>query len=265
MSSSVVAREYRSFFRLLSLSPSQASELSLSHPYNRHVAKTGEIKDFVITEESGIAKGIRRIIAVTGDGAAAVTKTADEAADKLASIEKLSDHSAKDSALKAFGTELARLDMSVVRKAALNNQFAKIRKALDTELKARDKADTKLVTDAITEYFAANPNATYLVRHFSIGINMKAVQAGIQTARKASKAVYLFSDDGSKSVHVNFVPKQDLDRGLNAKQWAEVVTKLVGGKGGGRDDGAQGVGEQAGQPLQDAIKAADEFYRSKCP
>lgn len=32
----------------------------------RHVAKTGDIKEFTIMEESGIAKGIRRMIAVTG-------------------------------------------------------------------------------------------------------------------------------------------------------------------------------------------------------
>ena len=35
----------------------------------RHVAKTGDIKHFVILEESGIAKGIRRIVAVTGEEA----------------------------------------------------------------------------------------------------------------------------------------------------------------------------------------------------
>jgi hypothetical protein len=34
-----------------------------------HVSKTGDIKHFTILEESGIAKGIRRIVAVTGEEA----------------------------------------------------------------------------------------------------------------------------------------------------------------------------------------------------
>lgn len=66
-----------------------------------HVAKTGEIKDFVITEESGIAKGIRRIVAVTGHEAAEVTRVADALTSKLDSIEKSSGKS-KDTNLKAF-------------------------------------------------------------------------------------------------------------------------------------------------------------------
>ena len=42
--------------------------------WGTHVAKTGDIKDLVIIEESGIAKGIRRIVAVTGHDAHHVQK-----------------------------------------------------------------------------------------------------------------------------------------------------------------------------------------------
>ena len=51
--------------------------------FHRHVTKTGEIKDFVITEESGIAKGIRRIIGVTGNEAKEVRRLGDALKAKL--------------------------------------------------------------------------------------------------------------------------------------------------------------------------------------
>lgn len=67
----------------------------------RHVARTGVIKDFVITEESGIAKGIRRITAVTGHEAQEVNRIANTLASKFDLIEKKTGKE-KDSALKAF-------------------------------------------------------------------------------------------------------------------------------------------------------------------
>lgn len=69
--------------------------------FYRHVAKTGDIKDFVITEESGIAKGIRRIVAVTGHEAHDVTRLAQALGEKLDTLEA-STGKAKDSGLKAF-------------------------------------------------------------------------------------------------------------------------------------------------------------------
>lgn len=65
------------------------------------MARTGDIKDFVITEESGIAKGIRRIVAVTGHEAADVTRTADGLEAKLRQIEHTSGKQ-KDTSLKAY-------------------------------------------------------------------------------------------------------------------------------------------------------------------
>jgi alanyl-tRNA synthetase len=67
----------------------------------RHVNKTGEIKDFVITEESGIAKGIRRIVAVTGHEAAAVRRVADSLKARLAQLDAM-DGKEKDTGLKAY-------------------------------------------------------------------------------------------------------------------------------------------------------------------
>ncbi len=58
--------------------------------------------------------------------------------------------------------------------------------------------------------------------------------------------------------------KHDQSKGLNAKEWIETSAQHVGGKGGGKQDSAQGVGEMGGQALDDAIEAAKRFYTLKC-
>ena len=68
----------------------------------RHVAKTGDIKEFVITEESGIAKGIRRIIAVTGPEAREAIALAAEFERRLEDVKKLSGKE-KEETLKYLG------------------------------------------------------------------------------------------------------------------------------------------------------------------
>lgn len=69
--------------------------------HSSHVGKTGDIKDFVITEESGIAKGIRRIVAVTGHEAHEVGRIADLLKAKLDGLERMSGKE-KDVGLKAL-------------------------------------------------------------------------------------------------------------------------------------------------------------------
>jgi len=64
-----------------------------------HVAKTGDIKDFVITEESGIAKGIRRIVAVTGQEAYEASRVANALKVRLEQLES-TEGKEKDAGLK---------------------------------------------------------------------------------------------------------------------------------------------------------------------
>lgn len=71
--------------------------------FHRHVSKTDDIKDLVITEESSIAKGIRRIVAVTGHEAHDVSRQAIEFDRKLDRIEALQGKE-KEAAMKPFTT-----------------------------------------------------------------------------------------------------------------------------------------------------------------
>lgn len=128
----------------------------------RHVAKTGDIKGFVLTEESGIAKGIRRIVAVTGHEAHEVTRVANNLEAKLESIDQLTGKE-KDTALKAFTVvsnildglpnvgsynslqELNQADISVLRKAEIKDKLNTTRKAFDKDIKEKEAALNKLV------------------------------------------------------------------------------------------------------------------------
>jgi alanyl-tRNA synthetase len=65
------------------------------------VQKTDSIKDLVVIEESSIAKGIRRIVAVTGHEAHDVSRQAVEFERKLERIAGLQGKE-KDAAMKPF-------------------------------------------------------------------------------------------------------------------------------------------------------------------
>ena len=113
-----------------------------------HVARTGDIKDFIITEESGIAKGIRRIVAVTGHEAQDVTRVADTFEARIKQVELLKGK-AKDTALKTVTVELGQADISLLRKSGMRDRLTTLRKAFDKEVKEKETAANKAVCDSV--------------------------------------------------------------------------------------------------------------------
>lgn len=86
-----------------------ANSLTLSgRPACRHVKTTGDIKDFVVTEEAGIAKGVRRIIAVTGTEAREASHLANDAEDELKHITTLKGKEREKAAKSYLTVSLAR-------------------------------------------------------------------------------------------------------------------------------------------------------------
>ena len=67
-----------------------------------HVVKTGDIKTFVITEEAGIAKGIRRMIAITGEDARKASERANQVEASFDHILEKLIGAEKEKALKVF-------------------------------------------------------------------------------------------------------------------------------------------------------------------
>ncbi|OSX66173.1 hypothetical protein POSPLADRAFT_1064626 [Postia placenta MAD-698-R-SB12] len=225
-----------------------------------HVAKTGDIKDFIITEESGIAKGIRRIVAITGHEAAEAHRRADALAATLARLESMRGGE-KDAGLKSLTVELGQAEISVLRKAELRDRLAVVRKAFDKETKEAEAIATKAVVENITEFFKREDTAeVYLTILDSTG-NAKVLQAAVQHAKKLGKSIYVFSPDiaSGKVAHVNYVSPTMKAKGLDARSWGSVVTEIVGGKAGGKEDTAQGVGLEPGK-VKEALEAAQKYF-----
>ncbi|KDQ33558.1 hypothetical protein PLEOSDRAFT_1091537 [Pleurotus ostreatus PC15] len=227
-----------------------------------HVAKTGDIKGFVLTEESGIAKGIRRIVAVTGHEAHEVTRVADNLEAKLKSIDQLTGKE-KDTALKAFTVELNQADISVLRKADVKEKLNAIRKAFDKDIKEKETALNKLAIDSIQQYFKENEKADTYIAILDVEGNAKPLSSAVLQAKKLGKSVYLFSPDkqGGKVAHVNFVSPELKQKGVDARTWAGKVTDVLGGKAGGKEDSAQGVGANVDK-VEGAVEAAKQYLSS---
>ena len=85
----------------------------------------------------------------------------------------------------------------------------------------------------------------------------------ITQGKKLSKAVYVISADGEagKVVHGNHVPPALKAKGLDARTWAAKVAEVLGGKAGGKDDSAQGVGTNIAK-VDEALKVATDYYET---
>jgi alanyl-tRNA synthetase len=224
-----------------------------------HVAKTGDIKDFVIVEESGIAKGIRRVIAVTGHEAADAKRTADTLKARLDSLETASGKS-KDAGLKALTVELGQADISLITKNQLRDRLAVIRKAFDKEIKDREAAANKAALEEIQKYFQENPNDEIYIASVPVNGNAKALSGIVLAGKKLGKNVYVISgdEDAGKVAHANFVTESSKARGLDAQTWASKVSDILGGKAGGKSDSAQGSGTNV-EKIAEAVSVARSY------
>ncbi|GBE81242.1 Alanine--tRNA ligase [Sparassis crispa] len=228
-----------------------------------HVAKTGDIKDFLITEESGIARGIRRIVAVTGQEAAEARRSADALTAKLDQLEAMDGHE-KDTGLKAYTVELGQSDISLLRKTELRDRLGAIRKAFDKQIKEREAIANKAAVDGINEYFEKNEDAEAYFAVLEVNGNVKVLQSIAQQSRKLGKTVYVFSADvaGGKVAHINYVSETAKAKGLDGREWASTVAGILGGKAGGKEDSAQGVGVHVNK-VHEACQIAGDYFSRK--
>ncbi|KAG9232946.1 putative alanyl-tRNA synthetase [Amylocarpus encephaloides] len=233
-----------------------------------HVDQTGIIKDLVIVEESGIAKGIRRIIAYTGDAAHEVQRIAVEFDKKISALEALPHSADKEQQVKIMQQELSQLTISTLTKEDLKTHFAKVQKAVMDEQKKKQKAESKTALDTVANFFSdpANKDSKVYVGQLPIGANPKAVNDVLNhyKTKAKDKTVYLFGGSLSDTavVHGVYVGTEHASKGVTAESWAAAVSEVVGGKSGGKEPTRTGQGTKP-ENIKDGVDVATKWLEEK--
>ncbi|TPX70949.1 alanine---tRNA ligase [Chytriomyces confervae] len=227
-----------------------------------HVPRTGQIKKLVILEESSIAKGIRRVVAATGDVAEEAVKVAAGYKQKLVNAKKLVG-SALEAELKALDQELKQIVIPAVSKAEFRKDFADLKKIFDDADKSRKLQEVKDAVEKVKAVFDANASLKYVVMNLNVGGNAKALSSAVQHVKTLSGKSALFisvDKDAGKVSYSAIVAKEHITKGLKANEWASVVGNTVNGKSGGKEDAAQGAGADV-KRAEEALKLAETHVK----
>jgi alanyl-tRNA synthetase len=206
-----------------------------------HVTRTGDIGLFHIVSESGVAAGVRRIEAVTGQGALDYFDRVDST---LSDIEQLVHGSREDVAAKV------RDALERVRALERENRGLKDKLALgqgtDLAAGAVDVAGIKVLATKVA------------------GADAGALRAAVDQlkSRLGSAVVVLGTAESESKVVLVAGVTSDLIGRIKAGELVGAVAAQVGGKGGGRADFAQAGGNQPAA-LDDALGSVAPWVRAR--
>ncbi|OAR02070.1 hypothetical protein LLEC1_07727 [Akanthomyces lecanii] len=231
-----------------------------------HVEQTGLLKDLLIVEESGIAKGIRRIIAYTGEAAHKIQREAVEFSKTLDALDELPFGPEKEAQVKTVSQELSKLVISTLTKEEFNQRFTKISTSVVNEQKKKQKAESKTALDTVTKYFEDNKEAKWFVGRLPIGANAKALGDVVKhfQSKEKEKTVYLFggSQEAGGVVHGVYIGQHLASQGVTAEQWAASVSEVIGGRSGGKEPTRAGQGTKP-ESIDDGVEQATKWLSEK--
>jgi alanyl-tRNA synthetase len=237
-----------------------------------HLERAGHVGDFVISSEEAIAKGIRRIVALTGPEAAKAIKKAGVLQNDLNQLKTRLQTATGDSdkELSRSITELiddvSQASIAYWRKDELRGELKQLKKQLDDRDRARKAAVTQEVINEAKALIESNPNVATVVHEFKAGSNAKALDGALKQYKtlSPSTAAMFFSVDAEngKIICLTSVPKEKAAQGLKANEWIQHVSGVIGGKGGGKEDAAQATGTNI-KGLEEALSLAKQFATMK--
>ena len=206
-----------------------------------HVGHTGEIASFKILSESGVAAGVRRIEAITGNNVTAYYQEMEERLNAVARVLKTSPATLLDRA------EHLMAEMKVLQS---ENESLK----------------SKVANDALGDVMnqVKEVKGVKLLAASVAGVDMNGLRdLGDQLKAKIGEGVIvLISDCDGKVNMVAMATQGAMDKGAHAGNLIKGIAALVGGGGGGRPNMAQAGGKNpAGIP--DAIAKCEEVLAAQ--
>src|SRR5437588_4167166 len=222
-----------------------------------HVRSTGEIGPFRIVKEEAIAAGIRRIEAVAGDAARGWANQ--EAARQQEEFEALVRKQPDIAPLAVFKNDATTSDMLQQidsRSSHLEKVEVEVR---DWEKQSAKTAETELRSGAAqvaNELAASHAGKDFCVAEVQNG-DGKLLQAVVDALKSKFKGpIFLVGATNESVALVASVPKE-MSAKLQANKLIQQIAPIVGGKGGGRPENAQGAGKDASKIAEALAKARE--------
>jgi len=187
-----------------------------------HVDRVGDIGQFKIVEESAIAAGIRRIVAVAGEAAVERIQVIDEQLKDLARVLKVGPDAVED-----------RLRQLLERSRAMEKEIAGLKSKM-ASASGEELLDRAVDVDGI-KVLAARLD----------GIDPKSLRDTVDRLKdRLGSAVVVIGSAGDGKVRIAAGVSQDLTSRIQAGNLVNFVAQQVGGRGGGRPDFAQAGGSE---------------------
>ncbi len=233
---SLFGEKYEDQVRVLNIGDGYSVELC----GGTHVARSGDIGLFKIVEVSGIAAGVRRIEALTGEGALRWVDETDKRLGRLAALLRVERDNLE-----------VRVEQLLERSRRQEKEIEQIKAKLassagdDMAGEAQDIDGIKVLAKTLE------------------GVDPKSLRETVdQLKNKLGTAVLVLATvNGDKVNLVAGVTKDNTDR-IRAGDLVNHVARQVGGKGGGRPDMAQAGGNDP-SGLEQALAGVPDWVREQ--
>jgi len=206
-----------------------------------HVKNTLEIGQFKILSESGVAAGVRRIEALTGDNVRAYYERLEEQMNEASALVKATPATLKDHI------------------AALQKQI----KDLEAENEAMKQKEAKNALSGVMDKVIDIKGVKFLAADMkNVDMNELRTLGDDLKTKLGNAIIVLTSEKDGKVSLVSMATDSAVKLGAHAGNLIKAVAPVLGGGGGGRPNMAQAGGKDASK-IKEALEKAKEVAESQ--
>ncbi|MCL7052207.1 hypothetical protein MKW94_009545 [Papaver nudicaule] len=229
-----------------------------------HISNTRDAKAFALISEEGIAKGIRRITAVTTSFASEAVNHAEEINLQISEAFQL-EGSSLEKKVAALRNLLDNATIPAPMKADMRNRVSELQEKIRNAQKKKAEENIEKAVQVASEMAgtAISDGKAFCVSLIDVGLDSTAAREAVRKVmEKKGLPVMVFSKDAvtNKALVYAGVPVNgDTSAGLDVYEWLRTALVPIQGKcGKGKDGLNQGQGTDATQ-IKEAMDIATEF------
>ena len=200
-----------------------------------HVDRTGDIGLFKIIEESSLASGVRRIVALTGQ------KSVEYFQNQFSTLESVQ----------------SQLNCSKDSIADRLSQLLGQKKSLEKQLKDKNKRSETFDLESLVQNSKSIDNYKIIIEKTNVQSMDELKNLGDSLLDSISSGIGVLGADGEKPMIVVIVTQDLVKLGVKANDLAKSIGNLMGGGGGGKPH----LATAGGTDSKDLIKAMDKSFQ----